>query len=75
MRRLPFSFHPVFIFSCLIDALFHCFRTHSSNLPATIVVDHSGYFGCTTDMLMCGKSTPVRSTTDYYYIEVELLTL
>jgi hypothetical protein len=46
------------------DALFHSFRTHFSNLPAQIVVDHGGYFGGTADELVCGKSTLVRSTTD-----------
>ena len=60
MRRLPFSFHPVFIFSCLIDALFHCFRTHCSNLPAYIIVDHGGYFRGATDMLLCRISTLMR---------------
>ena len=63
MGRLPFSFHPVFIFSLHKDALFHSLRTHCSNLPGPIVVDHGGYFGGATDMLMCGKSTTVRSTT------------
>ena len=64
MRRLPFSFDPVLIFSNLTDALFHSFRTHSSNLPAPIVVDYGGYFGGATDILTCGESTPIRSTTD-----------
>ena len=57
MGRLPFSFHPVLIFGDLADALFLNFRTHCSNLSAPIVVDHSGYFGGTTDKFMCGKST------------------
>jgi hypothetical protein len=64
MERLPFSFHPVLIFSYLTDALFHRFRTHRSNLPAQIVVDHGGYFGCATDMLMCRKSTARRSNIE-----------
>ena len=72
MGRLPFSFHPFLIFSYLRDAIFHSFRTHCSNLPAPIVVDHGGYFGGATDKLMCGKSIPIRSTTDDY-TEVELL--
>ena len=72
--RLPFGFHPVLILSYFTDAFSHSFRTHCSNLPAPIVVDYSRYFGGTTDMLMCGKSTPIRSTTDDY-TEVELLTL
>ena len=72
MGRLPFSFHPVLIFSDLIDALFHSFRTHCSNLPAQIIVDQGRYFGGATDLLMCGKSTLIRSTTDDY-TEVELL--
>ena len=72
MGRLPFSFHPFLVFSYLIDALFHSFRTHCSNLPAQIVVDYGGYFGGATDMLVCGKSTPIRPTTDDY-VEVELL--
>ena len=66
MERLPFSFCPVLIFSYLTDALFHSFRTHCSNLPVPIVVDHGGYFGGAANMLMCGKSTPIRSTTDDY---------
>ena len=74
MGRLPFSFYPVLIFSYFRDALFHSFRTHCSDLPALIVVDHGGYFGGAADMLMCRKSTPIRSTTDDY-TEVELLTL
>jgi hypothetical protein len=65
--RLPFSFHPLLIFSYLTDALFRSFRTHCSNLPAPIVVDYGGYFGGASDMLICGKSTPIRS------IEEELL--
>ena len=64
MGRLPFNFHPVLIFSYHIDALFHSFRTHCSYLPAQIVVDHRGYFGGTTDLLLSGKSTPIKSTTD-----------
>jgi hypothetical protein len=67
MGRLPLSFHPVLIFSYLIDALFRSFRTHCSDLPAPIVVDHGGYFGSAIDMLICGISTPIRST------EVDLL--
>jgi len=70
MGRLPFSFHPVLIFSNLTDALSHSFRTHGSNLPAPIVVDHGGYFGGASDMLMCGKSTSLRSTTVSDYTEV-----
>ena len=66
MGRLPFSFHPVLIISYQIDALSYSFRTHCFNLPALIVVDHGRYFGGTTDMLLCGKSTPIRSTTDDY---------
>ena len=66
MGRLPFSFHPALIFSYHIDALFHSFRTLFPNLPAPIVVDHGGYFGGTTDMLVCGKSTPITSITDGY---------
>ena len=66
MGRLPFSFHPVLIISYQIDAVFHSFRTHCSNLPAPIVVDHGGYFGGTTDLLLRGKSTSMRSTTDDY---------
>jgi hypothetical protein len=66
MGRLPFSFHPVLIFSNLTDTLFHSFRTHCSNLPAQIVVDHCGYFGGASDMLVCGKSTPIRLTTSDY---------
>jgi hypothetical protein len=64
MGKLPFSFHPVLVFSYLTDALFHSFRTHCSNLPTLIVVDHGGYFGSASDKLMCGKSTPqaIRST-------------
>ena len=73
MRRLPFSFHPFLIISYQVDALFHSFRTHCSDLPVQIVVDHGGYFGGATDMFMCGKSTAVRSKTDDYYTEVELL--
>ena len=61
MGRLPFSFHPVLIFSFLTDALFHSFRTYCSNFPAPIVVYHGGYFGGATDKLVCGKST-IRST-------------
>ena len=72
MRRLPFSFQPLLIFSHLINAFFHSFRTHCSNLPTPIVVDHGGYFGGATNMLICWKSTPVKSTDDYYS-EVELL--
>ena len=64
MGRLPFSFHPVPIFSFLVDALFYSFRAHCSNLPSLIVAYHGGYFGCAADMLMCGKSTPIRSTTE-----------
>jgi hypothetical protein len=71
MRELPFSFHPLLIFSYLIDALFHSFRPHCFNLPTTIVVDHGGYFGGTT--VLCGKSTPIRSTTNGYHTEVESL--
>jgi hypothetical protein len=66
MGMLPFRFHPVLIFSYQIDALIHSFRTHCFNLPAQIVVDHGRYFGGTTDILLCGKSTPMRSTTDDY---------
>ena len=57
MGILPFSFHPAFIVSYQIDALLHSFCAHCSNLPAQIVVDHGGYFGGTTDMLLRGKST------------------
>ena len=64
MGRLPFSFHPVLIFSYQKVALFHSFGTHCFYLPAQIVVDHGGYFGGSTDILLCGKSTPIRSTTD-----------
>ena len=64
MERLPFSFHPLLIFSNPTNVLFSSLRTHCSNLPALIVVDHSGYLGGAADMLMCGKSTPIRSTTD-----------
>ena len=39
MERLPFSFHPLLIFSYLTDALLHSLCAHSSNLPALIVVD------------------------------------
>ena len=60
MRRLPFSFHPLLILSFLTDALFHSFCTHCFNFPVPIVVDYSGYFGGATDMLMCGKSTPIK---------------
>ena len=58
MEVLPFNFHPVLIFSYLIDALNHSFRTHCSNFPAPIVVDHGGYLGGATDMLMCRESIP-----------------
>ena len=75
MGKLPFSFHPVLIFSYLRDALFHSFRTHCSNLPAQVVVDHSGYFGGTADMLMCGKSKHITSTTEDYTEVGLLLTL
>ena len=64
--KLPFSFHPFLIISYQIYALFHSFRTHCSDLPSQIVVDHCGYFGGATDMFMCGKSIPVRSTIDDY---------
>ena len=71
MGTLPFSFHPVLIFSKLTDALFHSFRTHCSNLPAPIVIDHGGYFGGASDMLICGKSTYIRSiTNDYTQVEL-----
>ena len=73
MRRLPFSFHPVLIFSLLTDALFHSFRTDCSNFPALIIVNYGGYFGGATDMFMCGKSTSVRPTTDDYYTAAEQL--
>ena len=66
MGRLPFSFHPLLIFSYLIDALFSSFCTDCSNLPAQIIVDHRRYFRGTTDMLLCGKSIPMRSTSDDY---------
>ena len=71
MGGLPFRSHPVLIFSYQINAVFHSFRTHCSNLPATIVVDHGGYFGGTTDILLCGKSTDIRSTTDEYCWRLE----
>ena len=57
MIKLPFSFYPVLIFSNHKDAVFRSLRTYCSNLPVPIVVDHSGYFGGATDMLMCRKST------------------
>ena len=60
-EKLPFSFHPVFIISYQINALFRSFRTHCSNFPAQIVVDHGGYFGCAANILLCGKSTSIRS--------------
>ena len=63
MRRLPFSLNPVLIFRYLTDALFHRFRTHSSDLPAPIVVDHGGYFGGASDMLICGESMHIRLST------------
>ena len=66
MGRLPFGFHPVLIFSNLTDTLFRSFRTHRSNFPAEIVIDHGGYFGGSTDMLLRGKSTSIRSTADEY---------
>ena len=66
MGRLPFSFHPLFIFSIPTNVLFNSFRTHCSNLPTQIVVDHCGYFGGAADMLMCGKSTSIKSTADDY---------
>ena len=72
MGKLPFSFHPVLIFSYLTDVLYHSFRTHCSNIPALIVIHHGGYFGGATDMVICGKSTSTRSTTDDY-TEVEVL--
>ena len=69
-----FSFHPLLIFSHITDALSHSFRTHCSNLPTPIVVDHGGNFGGASRALMCGKSTHIRSTwsTDDY-TKVELL--
>ena len=65
MGILPFSFHPAFIVSYQIDALFNSFRTHGSNPPVQIVVDHGGYFEGTTDMLLRGISKPItwRSVT------------
>ena len=75
MGNLPFSFHPVLNFSILTDTLFHSFRTYCSNLPVQIVVDHGGYLGGTADMLQCGKSTPIRSSTNYYVDFLRLLTL
>ena len=75
MGRLPFSFHPVLIFSYLMDALSHSFRTYCSNFPTPIVVDQGGYFGgasCATDMLISWKSTSMKSTT-VDLTEVELL--
>ena len=69
---LPFSFHPLLIFSYLTDAFFHSFRTHCPNLSAQIVVDHGGYFGGATDLLICGKSTAIRDTS-IIELEVELL--
>ena len=75
MGRLPFSFHPVLIFSYLIDALSHSFRTYCSNFPTPIVVDQRGYFGsasCATDMLISWKSTPIKPTT-VDFTKVELL--
>ena len=41
-RRSPFGFHPVLIFSYVVDILFHGFCTHCSDLPTLIVVDHGG---------------------------------
>ena len=66
MGRLPFSFRPFLIFGNFTDVLFYSLRTHCSNLPAQIVVDHRGNFGGAADMLMCWKSTPIRLTTDDY---------
>ena len=71
MRKLPFSFHPVLIFSNFKDTLPRSFRSNSSNFAVTIVVDHGGYFGGARDMLMCGKSTPTTSTTDEYNLNAE----
>ena len=49
---LPFCFHPVLIFSNLVNALSHRLRTDGTNVSTQIIVDDGRYIGSATDVLM-----------------------
>jgi hypothetical protein len=54
---LPFCFHPVLIFSSLVDALPHRLCTNGTNLSSLIIVDDGRYLGSATDVLMSWEPT------------------
>ena len=54
---LPFCFHPVLIFSNLINTLPHCLCTDGMNFSIQIIVDNGQYLGSTTDVLMSWEPT------------------
>ena len=69
MGCLPFRFHPFLFFSKYL--LSFIASAPAANLPAPIVVNQDGYFRGAIHMFMCGKSTPIRSTTDDYEVDAE----